>query len=346
MTLPGVPRRPGTAETVGTAACAAHGVRATAATVGAVLGRATTVAATATDLVGGAAKALLTPTGLVGTAVEAAWLSTHVALYPWGLVEAREEQHGHGYSVERLPPVQRGLLIGDVEAAGTPILLVHGMVDNRSIFTLLRLGLRRRGFGRVLSMNYSPLTADVRLAAERLAQEVEALVAETGFERIHVVGHSLGGLIARYYVTRLGGDARVHTLVTLGTPHGGTFNAYALPTRLGRQLRPGSPLIRELAEPSPQCRTRFVAYWSDLDQMIFPQRNARIDHPELSVRNIGLHGVGHMSLPIIGSVVHGISTALAHLDPDGSTQTAGVTSLASQTGRDPARNPADLRVRR
>ena len=46
-------------------------------------------------------------------------------------------------------PVQRGLVIGDVEAAGTPILLVHGMVDNRSIFTLLRRGLRRRGFGRV-----------------------------------------------------------------------------------------------------------------------------------------------------------------------------------------------------
>ena len=43
-------------------------------------------------------------------------------------------------------------------------------------------------------------------------------MAETGFERIHVIGHSLGGLIARYYVTRLGGDARVHTLVTLGTP--------------------------------------------------------------------------------------------------------------------------------
>ena len=62
------------------------------------------------------------------------------------------------------------------------------MVDNRSIFTLLRLGLRRRGFGRVTSMNYSPFTADVRVAAAQLAEEVEALVAETGYERIHVVG--------------------------------------------------------------------------------------------------------------------------------------------------------------
>jgi hypothetical protein len=279
------------------------------------------------DVLGGAAKALLTPAGVVGAAVEVAWLSTHLALYPFGLFSHADDNKGHGYSVEELPPVQRGLVIGDVEAAGTPILLVHGMIDNRSIFTLLRRGLVRRGFGRVVSINYSLLTTDVRIAAARLAEEVEALVAETGYERIHVVGHSLGGLIARYYVTRLGGDARVHTLVTLGTPHGGTFNAYALPSNLCCQLRPGSALMRELSGAVPDCRTRFVAYWSDLDQMVFPQRNASLVHPDLTVRNVEMHGVGHMSLPISGHIVHGISTTLAHLGVDGSLLTAGVTEL-------------------
>ena len=280
-----------------------------------------------TDVLGGAAKALLTPAGVLGAAIEVAWVSTHLALYPFGLFGRTDGHKGHGYSLEELPPVQRGLVIGDVEAAGTPILLVHGMVDNRSIFTLLRRGLRRRGFGRVVSINYSPLTTDVRVAAARLAAEVEALVADTGYERIHVVGHSLGGLIARYYVTRLGGDTRVHTLVTLGSPHTGTFNAYALPSNLCRQLRPGSALMRELSAPVPGCHTRFVAYWSDLDQMIFPQSNASLVHPDLAVRNVEMHAVGHMSLPISGDVVHGISTTLAHLGADGSLLTAGVTEL-------------------
>jgi len=280
-----------------------------------------------TDVLGGAAKSLLTPAGMVGAALEMVWVSTHLALYPFGHFGRPDGYEGHGYSVEKLPPMQRGLVIGDVEAAGTPILLVHGMIDNRSIFTLLRRGLRRRGFGRVVSINYSPLTADVRVAAARLAEEVEALVAETGYERIHVVGHSLGGLIARYYVTRLGGDARVHTLVTLGTPHEGTFNAYVLPANIGRQLRPGSALMRELGAPVPSCRTRFVAYWSDLDQMVFPQHNASLVHPDLAVRNVEMHAVGHMSLPISGSVVHGISTTLAQLGADGSLLTAGVTEL-------------------
>jgi pimeloyl-ACP methyl ester carboxylesterase len=280
------------------------------------------------DIVGGAVKALATPTGMVGAAVEAAWLTTHLALYPWGVLGRHgRDKNALGFRVEHLPPIQRGLVISDVEAAGTPILLVHGMVDNRSIFTLLRLGLRRRGFGRVTSMNYSPFTADVRVAAAQLAEEVEALVAETGYERIHVVGHSMGGLIARYYVTRLGGDERVHTLVTLGTPHQGTYTAYGWHSQLTRQLRPGSGLMRELEQPVPGCRTRFVVYWSDLDQMIFPQRNAALEHPDLSVRNIDLHGVGHMSLPIIGSVVHGISSTLALLDSEGHTVTPGVTEL-------------------
>jgi pimeloyl-ACP methyl ester carboxylesterase len=278
-----------------------------------------------------AGRRLATPTGLAGAAVEAAWVGTHLALYPFGALARADRRGGHGYRVEHLPPVQRGLLISDVEAAGTPILLVHGMVDNRSIFTLLSRGLRRRGFGRVLSINYSLLTTDVRTAAARLAEEVEALVAETGYERIHVVGHSLGGLIARYYVTRLGGDERVHTLVTLGTPHGGTCDAYVLPLRLGRQLRPGSALMRELELPVKDCTTRFVAYWSDLDPLVVPQEHGRITHPDLSAHNIPLHGVGHMSLPINGSVVHGISTTLAHLAQDGSTRTAGVTRL--ETGR-------------
>src|SRR5205814_7016482 len=142
---------------------------------------------------------------------------------------------------------------------------VHGMVDNRAIFTVLKRGLRKRGFGRVVTINYSPVTNDIRQAARDLAAEVEALVAQTGYERIHVVGHSLGGLIARYYVQRLGGDRRVDVLVTLGTPHAGIPAARLLSwLPLVAQLRPDSAAIAELAQPAPGCRTRFVAFYSDL----------------------------------------------------------------------------------
>ena len=277
---------------------------------------------------GVAARMVTDPAVLAGAAVEAVWLTAHLATWPVGLVTGGTRTTGPRYGLSHLPPVQRGLFVADVEAAGTPILLVHGVVSNRSIFTLLRRGLTRRGFSNVFAMNYSTVATDVRAAALRLAEEVEAVVEESGYERIHVIGHSLGGLIARYYVTRLGGDARVHTLVTLGTPHEGTWAAHTLPSRLMRQMRPGSGLMRELARPVHGCRTRFISYWSDTDTAILPQRSAALHHPDLGARNVRLHGAGHLTLPMLGDVVHGISSALAQLDAHGGTVRAGATPLA------------------
>ena len=65
-------------------------------------------------------------------------------------------------------------------------------------------------------------------------------------------------------------------------------------------------------------------YWSDLDQVMFPQRTAALDHPDLDVTNVRLHGVGHTQHPHHGRPSStGISEALAHLDADGRTVAAG-----------------------
>ena len=285
-------------------------------------------------------RSVLSPAGLRGTAVEVAWLVAHIAAYPFGVVDEKASEPVHRYTLDGLTPIRRGLIIGDVEAAGTPILLVHGLVDNRSIFTVLRRALRRRGFGRIWTMNYHVLTSDVRAAAQRLAATVEAICEQTGYERIHVIGHSMGGIIARYYVQRMDGDARVHTLVTLGSPHGGTRAAHLLPRGVCRQLTPRSEIVTELAEPAPSCRTRFVSFWSDLDVLIVPKRAARVEHPDLSARNIFVRGVGHMSLPIDVRVTREIAATLAQLDSHGTTVRAGMTHLEPAT---PSGPPASSR---
>ncbi|MEU4197088.1 alpha/beta fold hydrolase [Kribbella sp. NPDC026611] len=260
------------------------------------------------------ARSALSPRVLQGAAVELGWLTTHLAMYPLGLVSGAAPALPGRLNLAGLGPSQRGLLVNDVRAAGTPILLAHGIIDNHTIFALMRRHLARRGFSRVHTFSYSPLTLDVRRTAERMGREIEAICEESGSDQIHVIGHSLGGLIARYYVQRLGGDERVHTCVTLGTPHQGTVAAKLLPWPLVRQVRPDSELMAELAEPAPGCRTRFVAFYSDVDQLIVPQRQARIRHPDLLASNVRVHGVGHLSLPFHGDVVHQITGVLAHLD--------------------------------
>lgn len=289
-----------------------------------------------------ARRALLNPTGIAGVAVEGVWVALHLALYPWGLLEDRLDEASH-MGVSHLSPVQRGLIVGDVEAAGTPIILVHGVIDNRSIFTLLRRALRGRGFGRTYALNYSPLTDDISDVAARLGTLIEEVCEQTGYERVHIIGHSMGGLVARYYVQRLGGDRHVHTVCTLGTPHGGTLPARFVPWPVVRQMRPASEIMAELDEPAPGCRTRFIAIWSDLDQLVLPQRNARIQHPDLRARNVLIRGIGHMSLPVDRRVVNEISLALAQLDHDGSQLASGVTSIDSTNGRADAAAPTASR---
>ena len=260
-----------------------------------------------------------------GLAIEAAWATAHMFMYPLGFVSTptRAVAGRRRHDLSGLSPEQRSLFHHRIDAAETPIVLVHGIIDNHATFTWMEYALRRRGFQSLSAYNYGLLTHNIPQAAVHLGEAIEELAATTGYERVHVIGHSLGGLIARYYVQRLGGDRHVHTLITLGTPHQGTQLAWAAPLLpLVRQLAPNSSLIQELAEPAAECRTRFLAFYSDIDHLIVPSRNARLDHPDLNVRNIPARGVGHLSMPNNGRIAFTIAQALRELDPDGTPSTS------------------------
>jgi hypothetical protein len=258
----------------------------------------------------GGLRALCSPATLTGGLAELAWVGAHVLMYPFGTrTEALRPDPRNRPGVQ--PPVARALFAADPLAARIPVVLVHGLVDNRSVFSVMHRSLRRRGFAQVGTWNYSPLLTDVARGAADLGAHIERICEQTGHDRVHIVGHSLGGLIARYHVQRQGGDRRVESLVTLGTPHQGSVWAHVLPTPLVRQLRPGSPVLQELAEPAGGCRTRVTAIYSDLDQMVVPTSSGRCDHPDLQARNILFRGIGHISLPRHRSVVDEVAATLA-----------------------------------
>ncbi|MGX4690299.1 esterase/lipase family protein [Streptomyces sp. JNUCC 63] len=259
---------------------------------------------------------------LKATALELAILAGHLLLYPSGIVQERRCQAG------RLP-APHGATQLPTEAK-PPVVLLHGFIDNRSVFVLLRRNLAQHGRQRVESLNYSPLTCDIRTAAALLGRHIEEICERTDSRQVDVVGHSLGGLIARYYVQRLGGDLRVRTLVTLGTPHSGTRVApLANAHPIVRQMRPGSELIEELSRPAPGCRTQFVSFWSDLDHLMDPLESACIDHPDLRAENVQVSGIGHLALPVHPAVATGIRQALDTARPgDPSVARAGGLTVA------------------
>jgi pimeloyl-ACP methyl ester carboxylesterase len=242
---------------------------------------------------------------LKATALEFAILAGHLLLYPAGIAQERRSP---------LPPLPSPDDAGTPQLpteAKPPVVLLHGFIDNRSVFVLLRRSLAQHGRQQIESLNYSPLTCDIRTAAELLGRHIEEICERTGSRQVDIVGHSLGGLIGRYYVQRLGGDFRVRTLVTLGTPHSGTRVArLANAHPIVRQMRPGSALIEELTRPAPGCRTHFVSFWSDLDHMMDPLESACIDHPDLTAQNVRVSGVGHLALPVHPAVATGIRQVL------------------------------------
>ncbi|MGW6056629.1 lipase family alpha/beta hydrolase [Streptomyces sp. NPDC055189] len=238
---------------------------------------------------------------LKATALEVAILAGHLLLYPSGIVQERR-------IAAELPPPDAPRLPAE---SRPPVVLLHGFIDNRSVFVLLRRSLAQHGGQHVESLNYSPLTCDIRTAAELLGRHIEEICERTGHHQVDIVGHSLGGLIARYYAQRLRGDARVRTLVTLGTPHEGTrVVPLADAHPIVRQMRPGSDVIEELREPAPDCRTRFVSFWSDLDQLMAPLETACVNHPDLIAQNVRVSGIGHLALPVHPAVAAGIRQAL------------------------------------
>ncbi|MDP9430037.1 MAG: alpha/beta fold hydrolase [Actinomycetota bacterium] len=260
-------------------------------------------------------RSLTTRAALAGGITELALVGAHMLMYPLGTRADRLRPDPRCRPGDQ-PPAVRALFAADPLAARVPVVLVHGLIDNHSVFAVMRRSLRRRGFTSVCSWNYSPLLADVRRGAADLGEHLQRICEQTGHERVHVVGHSLGGLLARYHVQRQGGDRHVESLVTLGTPHQGSLLAHLLPTPLVRQLRPGSAVLRELAQPAPGVRTPVTAVYSNLDQVVVPTSAGRCDHPDLQARNVLVRGVGHMSLPFHRAVLDEVAGTLAgHRQP-------------------------------
>jgi triacylglycerol lipase len=132
-------------------------------------------------------------------------------------------------------------------------LLIHGFLGTRGSMYLLEKRLRDDGF-MVISFNIGAVnTRDIRRSAFLIRTKVERILADSPWQKIDILGHSMGGLIGMYYAKKLGGAARIRKLIMMGTPVQGTWIALAGIATLGLwstsswQLLPRSRFLDELA---------------------------------------------------------------------------------------------------
>jgi len=176
--------------------------------------------------------------------------------------------------------------------AGSPVLLLHGVLCNAGAMAGLRRDLVARKLGPVYALSYGPPLASINDFADQLAAKMDAILEATGATQVAIVGHSMGGLVARAYLRRHGAR-KVSVVMTLGTPHHGSVHAWLFPGLSLAQLRPGNAWLANLnrTEGAP-AGVRIVSLWSWHDSMVAPQTSSRLAGAE----NIELAGIGHNAL--------------------------------------------------
>ena len=204
-------------------------------------------------------------------------------------------------------------------AGEAPVVLLPGFcAPTRSLVALERRIERKLGRPVVrlpLATGRLLLQIDVRRSAEQADALLARLEREHPFAHVDVVGHSLGGLVAAYWLKRIDRGRRIRRVVTLGTPHAGAPLARVGALLLGFvsralwQMIPGSSLLRELERQPVPTGSELIAIASR-DDAVVPASSARAAIAPRQ-RSLELARVGHAEL-LLSRVAFGlVATALA-----------------------------------
>ncbi len=157
-----------------------------------------------------------------------------------------------------------------------PVLLVHGMNDTGAIFHKMAPYLTQMGWS-VYDLDLIPSNGELGL--DILANQVVDYITATfpPEQPLDIVGFSMGGIVSRYYVQRLGGIKRVQRLITLASPNQGTWTAYFRPGSGCLQMRPGSAFLQDLNQDAVMLeQLNFTSIWTPFDLIIVPSISSKM----------------------------------------------------------------------
>ena len=229
-----------------------------------------------------------------------------------------------------------------------PVLLLHGFMTGRRSLEVLERRLRRDGFG-PFSLDLGGLarslnTRGIDDLADLVCSKVERLYARyPDLGPLSIVGHSKGGLVAAYYVKRMGGWRRTRAVVTLGTPHDGTPKAWlglpiAMVAHSVLQMIPGSPFLGRLREGAWPAQVRLASIWSREDRWAtYP--SAVIDTMGLpQLANIEVHS-SHAGLLTSQRVYRAVAEELRLAEKRAPVVRGGLTGLEGGRTEEPTVAP-------
>ena len=215
-----------------------------------------------------------------------------------------------------------------VQTPRDPVVIVPGTLAGEPTVEIdiqsLAGALRSEGYAVFIYWLPGGGIGDMRETAAGLPGFVDQVLGWTGASEVDIVGHSQGGLLARWYIRFLGGEGPVDSLVTLGTPHYGTQLAnlgslFGLWNCLGfgacTQAAVGSGFLAELnAGDDTAAGVRYTTLTTRLDEIVVPYTNALLrgdGSGNLVIQQqCSLRVVEHLGLPSDAAVQEGVVDAL------------------------------------
>lgn len=195
------------------------------------------------------------------------------------------------------------------------VVFIHGFFCNRGLWTPWLKRLKGRGHAFV-ALNLEPVLGSIDDYAPQIEDAVQQLTRVTGLPPL-LVCHSMGGLAARAWLKRMKAEARVHRVVTIGTPHRGTWLARFGHGHNSRQMRLQSDWQAQLDHDMPADRhTLFICWYSNCDNIVFPASTATLPGAD----NRLVRGAAHVQLAFVPEVM---DATLALLDDLAPLNTAG-----------------------
>lgn len=157
-----------------------------------------------------------------------------------------------------------------------PLVLVHGIFDTGAIFADMADFFGERGL-RTHAPNLQPSSgaAGLEVLALQLQRFIDTELPEE--QSVDLVGFSMGGLVSRYYLQRLGGRERVRRFIAISVPQNGSLLAWLIPNRGCRQMRPGSRFLTELnRDLKDLAHLNILTLWTPFDLLVIPQTSSAL----------------------------------------------------------------------
>jgi len=171
------------------------------------------------------------------------------------------------------------------------LILVHGFVCNRGLWNPWWPKLRAAGVP-CIAINLEPVFGSIDRYPPLIEAAVQRMTQATGRPPL-LVGHSMGGLALRAWLREYDADARVHGVVTVGSPHHGTWLGRFGYAPNAQQMRWQSAWLLQLAAAEPAQRyQRFTCFWGHCDNIVFPASTATLPGAD----NRHLAGVAHVAM--------------------------------------------------